>query len=259
MIDSMKIYVCVKHVPDTAATITIKDKNRFDESIIFMMNPYDEHAVEEALKVREQFDDAEVIAVTLGKSSAIHTLRHALAMGADRGIFIETGGTSDSILTAKALEKAIEQDGEPDIIFTGKEAIDTGGMQTMYRLAAGMDLPVSTNVAALSVGNGRVTLERETQAGDREIIEMPLPCVIGAGKELNEPRYTTFKDIMKANKKSVKTLNLENLALKAPEGGMEIVAYEPIQEDRRCNILEGPPEAAVEQLVGILRDEENVF
>ncbi|MGD8334267.1 MAG: electron transfer flavoprotein subunit beta/FixA family protein, partial [Desulfobacterales bacterium] len=127
----MKIYVCVKHVPDSAATITIREKNQIDESVTFLLNPYDEHAVEEAARLRAQMQDSEVVAVTLGKEGALGTLQSALAMGADRGILIKTDDRPDSILTARALKAAIEQDGKPDIIFTGKESIDSEGMQTM--------------------------------------------------------------------------------------------------------------------------------
>jgi electron transfer flavoprotein beta subunit len=137
----MKIYVCVKHVPDSAATITIRGKNQIDENVTFLLNPYDEHAVEEAARLKAQIGDSEVVAVTLGKEAAINTLQSALAMGADRGILIKTDDRPDSILTARALKTAIEQDGKPDIIFTGKESIDSEGMQTMFRLAAALGMP----------------------------------------------------------------------------------------------------------------------
>jgi len=255
----MKIYVCVKHVPDSAARITIKDGNRFDESIIFLMNPYDENAVEEALRVKERCGDSEVIAVTLGKEAAVNTLRSALAMGADRGIFIETDDTADSIITARALKTAICQDGEPDIIFTGKESIDSEGMQTMYRLAAELDMPVSTNAVDFSVTGEHVTIKREIEAGARVVIEMKLPCVIGAGKGLNTPRYPTFKDIVKANKKRVKQIDLESLEFEKPSGNLEILEYRPFLEKRRCKILEGRPEVVVNQLVDLLESEAKIF
>ena len=107
----MKIFVCVKHVPDSAAKITIQGKNQFNESITFILNPYDEHAVEEAARVKKQVGDCEVIAVSVGKRDAENTLRSALAMGADRAILIQTDGRPDSIVTARALKAAIEQDG----------------------------------------------------------------------------------------------------------------------------------------------------
>ena len=116
----MKIYVCVKHVPDTAATIRIGTDDCIDENITFIMNPYDENAVEEAVRLKKQTVDADVIAVTLGKGAAEATLRSAMAMGADRAILVKSESNHDSISTARALCAAIQRDGDPDIVFTGK-------------------------------------------------------------------------------------------------------------------------------------------
>ena len=113
----MTIYVCVKHVPDSAATITVTDKTRIDEKITFLINPYDEHALTEAARIRQDDADTEVVAVCLGKPAAEATLRSAMAMGADRSILIETDRSQDSIFTARALAAAIRQDGQPWIIF----------------------------------------------------------------------------------------------------------------------------------------------
>ena len=164
----MRIYVCVKHVPDTAARITILGKDRIDERVTFIMNPYDENAVEEAARYKGSVDDAEVIAVTLGTPAAEATLRSALAMGADRGIFIKTDGHPDSMVTAAALKAAIESDGKPGIIFTGKESIDSEGFQTMFRLGAALDIPVATNVVAFTYDGEFVEVECEMEAGGKE-------------------------------------------------------------------------------------------
>jgi len=147
----MKIYVCVKHVPDTAARITILGKNRIDERVTFIMNPYDENAIEEAARIKNDTSDAEVIAVTLGSQAAEATLQSALAMGADRGILIKTEDHPDSMVTAAALKAAIESDGQPGLILTGKESIDSEGFQTMYRLAAGFSIPAASNVVSFSL------------------------------------------------------------------------------------------------------------
>lgn len=255
----MRIYVCVKHVPDSAARITIKDKNQFDESVVFLMNPYDENAVEAALRLKERTEGSEVIAVTLGKEKATDTLRFALAMGADRGIFIQTNDYPDSILTARALKTAIEEDGKADIIFTGKASIDSEGMQTMFRLAAEMDIPVTTNAVGFSLEDGRVTVERQIEAGATEVIEMNLPCVIGTSKGLNSPRYPKIRDIVQAKKKAVKQVNLAGLSLKKPSGSITILELQPVEENRRGKILKGPPEKAVQQLVDLLQTEARVF
>jgi electron transfer flavoprotein beta subunit len=255
----MKIYVCVKHVPDSAARITIQDKNQFDESVTFILNPYDEHAVEEAARVKKQVGDCEVIAVSVGKKDAENTLRSALAMGADRAILIQTDERPDSIVTARALKAAIEQDGKPDLIFTGKESIDSEGFQTMFRLAAGLAMPVASNVAAFSLEQDRVVVECEMEAGATGVLEMPLPCVVGTGKGLNKPSYPTLPAIMKARKKEVKKVDLKSLVLEKPVSRMEILELKPALEERRAKELKGPPQEAVAELIRILREEVKIL
>ena len=255
----MQIYVCVKHVPDSAATIRITGTDQYDESVIHLMNPYDEHAVEESLRLKERVGDSEVIAVTQGKEKAEHTLRTAMAMGADRGLFIKTDRLPDSIMTARALQAAIEQDGPPDIIFTGRESIDAEGMQTMFRLAAGLGIPVVSNVVELELIERAVRIEREVEAGEREVIEMPLPCVIGTGKGLNTPRYIGLPGIMAAKKKPIKQIVFDSLNNRRSTGSVEIIEFRPALDNRKGLILKGNPEEAVERLVRILTEEEKVF
>jgi len=255
----MRIYVCIKHVPDSAANIAVTDTNQFDESVKFVINPYDEIAVEEALKTKERFEGSEVIVVTVGKEDAAANIRYALAMGADRGVMIRTDDRLDSILTARALKAAIEQDGKPDIIFGGKVSIDSEGMQTLFRLAASMGLPMVTDVVAFSADGDRVVVEREIEAGAREIVEMGTPCVIGAGKGLNVPRYTKLMEIMKAKKKEIKQLDLSSFEIEPPVSSTEIIELRPAQEERRLNILKGEPDDVVQQLVGLLKDEAKVL
>ena len=255
----MKIFICVKHVPDSAAKITITGKNQFDESVTFILNPYDEHAVEEANRVKRQVGDCEVVAISVGKKDAEDTLRSALAMGADRGILIKTTDWPDSIVTSRALRSAIEQDGQPDLIFTGKESIDSEGFQTMYRLAAQLGMPVVSSVVAFSLEQDRVSVECEMEAGATGVIEMPLPCIIGAGKGLNKPSYPTLPAIMKARKKKVKIIDLEDLTIEKPGGSMEILELKPAVEKREAKELKGPPQAVVAELIRILREEVKVL
>jgi electron transfer flavoprotein beta subunit len=255
----MKIYVCVKHVPDSAATITIREKNQIDESVTFLLNPYDEHAVEEAARLNAKTEGSEVVAVTVGKEAAITTLQSALAMGADRGILIQTDNRPDSILTARALKAAIQQDGKPDIIFTGKESIDSEGMQTMFRLAAALDMPVATNVVALSIDQNKAVVACELEAGVKQLLEMPLPCIIGAGKGLNKPKYPTFIDIRKAKKKKITQIDLASLPIEAPSARMDILELKPAVEQRQPKELKGSPEETVRQLIAVLKDEAKVL
>jgi len=249
----MQIYVCVKHVPDSAANIIVKEKNQFNESVKFIMNPYDEIAVEEAVRVKERDGNSEVIVVTLGKEEAINSLRTALAMGTNRGMLIKTHERPDSMVTARALKAAIEQDGKPDIIFTGKESIDSEGMQTMYRLATMMDMPVANNVVSFSMADGHVIVECEIEASAREVIEMGIPCLVGAGKGLNIPRYIKIPDIMKARRKEVKQVDLDDFGLEKPSRSLEILELKLAFEKRQCKVLKGQPEEVVKQLVGLIK------
>ena len=255
----MKIYICVKHVPDSAAKITITGKNQIDESVTFLMNPYDEHAIEEAARLKKQVGEAEVIAVSLGTADAANTIQSALAMGADRGILVTTDQRPDSLVTARALKAAIEQDGRPDIIFTGKESIDSEGFQTMHRLAAAMDMPAASSVESFALAQGRVRVECDLETGARAVIDMALPCVIGCGKGLNKPSYPTLPAIIQARKKAVQQVDLQSLNIEQPAGRIEILELKPAVEERRPRELKGTPDAVAEEIVRILRAEAKVI
>jgi len=255
----MRIYVCVKHVPDSAATITIIGKNQIDEGITFLLNPYDENAVAAAADLRDRTENSEVIALTLGKQGALSTLQSALAMGADRGLLIKTDDYPDSILTARVLKAAIEQDGRPGIIITGKESIDSEGMQTMFRLGAALDIPVANNVVEFSAQNGKARVQCELEAGVRQALEMPLPCIIGAAKGLNTPKYPTFMDIRNARKKEIRQIDIDDLEFEQPAAAMEIVDLKPAVENRQVKELKGSPQEIVKQLVEVLKQEAKVI
>lgn len=256
----MQIYVCVKHVPDTAANIKIVGENGFDDAgCKFIANPYDEYAVEQAVQLVEK-NGGEVIVVTVGKPAAAATIRAAMAMGAHRGILVTVDSQFlDSQITARALKAAIEQDGKPDIIFAGKGAVDTEGFQTLYRLAGAMNLPVANEINKMALADGKATVWREIGGGARESIEVPLPCVLGATKGLNEPRYPKFPDIMKAKKKEIKETALADLGITDPETGSELLKLEKVPERTGAKILGGEIRQAVEDLVRILKEEEKVI
>ena len=255
----MRIYVCVKHVPDSAAKISITGNTRIDESVTFLMNPYDEHAVEEAARLKKQVGAAEVIAVSVGKADAVNTIQSALAMGADRAILVTTDSQPDSLVTARALKAAIEQDGRPDIIFTGKESIDSEGSQTMHRLAAAMGMPSASGVESFALSQGRTLVECDLESGTREVIEMPLPCVIGCGKGLNKPSYPTLPAIIKARKKEVQQIDLQSLNIDKPAGRIEILELKPAVEERKPQEIKGTPEQIADELVRILHEEAKVI
>ncbi len=248
----MKIYVCVKHVPDTAANIKIAGANGFDDANCkFIINPYDEYAIEQAVRLTES-QGGEAVVVTVGKASAMATVRSALAMGPLRGILVTIEDQFlDSEVTSQALKAAIEKDGRPDLIFAGKGAVDTEGFQTAYRLAEAMQLPVVNEILKMELRDGKAVV--------REVLEVALPCVLGATKGLNEPRYPKFPDIMKAKKKEVKQMTLADLGLSAAAAQTERVQLEKVPDRTAAKILPGPAREATRELVRILKEVEKLI
>jgi electron transfer flavoprotein beta subunit len=256
----MQIYVCVKHVPDTAANIKVVGDAGFEDAgCKFIANPYDEYAVEQAVQLVEK-NGGEVIIVTVGKAAAAGTIRAAMAMGAHRGILVTVDSQFvDSQITARALKAAIEQDGQPNLIFTGKGAVDTEGFQTLYRLAAAMNLPVVNEINQMELSDGKATVGHEIGGGAREVLEVSLPCLLGATKGLNEPRYPKFPDIMKAKKKPISEVSFSDLGLSADGAQSELVKLEKVPERTGAKMMDGDVREAVESLVKILKEEEKVI
>lgn len=255
----MKIYVCVKHVPDTAANIKVAGENGFEESVKFVMNPYDEYALEEAVRTVQE-NGGEVVAVSVGKPNAVATVRSALAVGADRGILVKTDAQfMDSTTTALTLKAVIEQDGSPDLIFAGKQSVDSEGMQTHYRLAAQMALPVATDVVSFSMENGNAVVECEMGGGDREVIEMSMPCIIGATKGLNEPRYPKLPDILKAKKKPLVEMDLSDLDIPTTSSTATLTSLTQVKERGAATMMNGSIQEMVEELVGRLENDDKVL
>ena len=255
----MNIYVCVKHVPDSAATITVEGGNAINEKVTFLVNPYDEHALTEAARIKAAGSDVEVIAVCLGKAAAENTLRSAMAMGADRSILIETDQAHDSIFTARALAAAIRADGQPWLIFTGKESIDSEGMQTQFRLAHNLGLPAATNVVKVDAEADAVQVACERDPGTVDVIRMTAPCVLGAGKGLNTPKYPTFPDIVKSRKKEVRKIALADLPVEKSAAAMTIEALSPAVDRRTPRELTGGAAEIAAQIVDILKNEAKVI
>jgi len=249
----------VKHVPDSAANITILDGVSIDEQIAFLLNPYDEHAVTEAAALKKQFEDAEIIAVCLGKKDAEKTIRSAMAMGADRGILIETEALPDSMSVARILKAAIEQDGLPGIILTGKESIDTEGMQTMFRIGVLFDFPVATNVIAVKAKQDRAVVTYELAGGRTRTCELAMPCVVAAGRGLNTPAYPTFPDVVKARKKPIRVVALSDLAIDTPPARARVVGLEPLVQTRTPRQISGSPSEIAIRIAAILKEEAKVI
>lgn len=254
----MKVYVCVKSVPDTAANIRVIGSNGFDDSVKFLVNPYDEYALEEAVRLVEK-EGGEVILVTVGKESSLTTIRTALARGSHRAILVTTDQQFlDSADTAAVLQKVIEDDGPADLIFTGKQAVDSEAMQTAYRLAEGLNIPIASDITKFTVAGDRVAVEREIGGGEKEVIEMTMPCIVAASKGLNEPRYPKLPDMMKAKKKEVKQIALADLGLSL-SSDTELLSLEQVPDRSGARILEGSVSEAVAELVKILKEEEKVI
>jgi electron transfer flavoprotein beta subunit len=250
----MKIAVCIKRVPDSETRVkTAPDGKSIDEAgVKFILNPYDEFAVEEALRRREKAGAGEVVVIALGPAAAQETIRTALAMGADRGVLLQADRIPvDGLQAASALAAELKAGGF-DLILFGKMAIDDYNHQVGPMVAELLDLPCVTTVAHLEIENGKGTAEREIEGGV-EVVEFPLPAVLTTDKGLNEPRYPALKGIMAAKKKP---LEVKPTTLTA--GGLDVVALMPPPE-RQAGKIVGEGAAAVAELVRLLREEAKVL
>ena len=250
----MRIAVCIKRLPDSETRVKIApDGKSLDETgVKFVLNPYDEFAVEEALRRREQAGAGEVVVFSLGPAAAQETLRTALAMGADRGVLLQVDRMpADGLVVARALAAEL-QDGAFDLILFGKLAIDDYNHQVGPMVAELLGLPCVTSVSRLEIADGKGVAEREIEGGI-EVCEFPLPAVLTVDKGLNEPRYPALKGIMAAKKKP-----MEIKPTPLGVGDVEIVALTLPPERKEGKIVgEGP--AAVPELVRLLREEAKIL
>lgn len=259
----MQIYVCVKQVPDTETKIKLKsDNSGIDEAgIKWIMNPYDEYAVEEALQVKAKAGDAKITVITVGpKKRSVDALRTALAMGADDAIVVDSESVLDPYLTAKALSEAIKkQEGGCDLVFTGKLAIDDNFGSVSQYLAEFMSLPHVTVVSSFEFAEGKMTAEREVEGGSREVYEIEGPAVIAANKGLNTPRYASLPGIMKAKKKPLAELSLSDVGLSESQVKTKFVNFELPPEKPPVQMIDGDVDAQVKTLVTKLKEEAKVL
>ncbi len=250
----MKIAVCIRRVPDSETRVKIAgDGKSLDESgVKFVMNTYDEFAVEEALKLKEQSGDGEVVAVSLGGDSSQETIRTTLAMGVDRGVLLKTAtGTLDPFVAAGALASELE-DGGFDLILFGKLAIDDYSQAVGPMVAELLGLPCVTSISHLTIDDGKGTAEREIE-GAVEVVEFSLPAVLTTDKGLNEPRYPALRGIMLAKKKPLETKDVDITA-----GGIEVLEMSvPAARPQGRIVGEGPD--AVADLIDALRNEAKVL
>lgn len=257
----MKIFVCVKQVPDTETKIQIKpDKSGIEEaSIKWVMNPYDEFAVEEALKLKATTSDA-VVVLSVGPKRVVDSIRTALAMGADEGIAIDAPDTLDSYQTARILAEAIKKEGENRVVFTGKLAIDGNGSAVSQMLAEFLDIPHATVVSSFTYSGESATVEREVEGGTKETFKLSLPAVVAANKGLNTPRYASLPGIMKAKKKPLKEYSLNDLGFAdfaKPKMTFKNFSLPP--EKPAVKMITGSPTEQAKELVDLLMNEAKVL
>lgn len=253
--DDMKSIVFIKRVPDTAANIRISgDEKVKKEGLEFVISPYDEYALEEAVQKKEEADEGEVVVMSLGGSDSEKTIRDCLARGGDRGVHLENNSEDwDPFSTAEALvEEVRDMDFSYDALWFGKHAVDDDGYQVGQIIAALLDLPVVTNATEVTRENGFLRCHREVEGGIQEF-KIEMPCVITAEKGLNEPRYAQLQKIMEAKKKDIRTREISDPDPPTMIQGME----EPPERPPGEIVGEGPE--AVPDLVRKLREEANVI
>ena len=248
----MKIAMCVNHVPDTAAKINIADdkRNVSNDGLAFVVNPYDEFAIEEALKIREAAG-GEVVVLSVGSESSKESIKKALAMGADSAVLLTDDRPRDSFAIAKALAEEINSQ-EAELIFCGKQSVDYDNSSVGQILAAILDYNCVSVVVEFSLTENMITCEREIEGG-REVVETSLPCVITTQKGLNEPRYASLKGIMAAKKKTIE----EKAAIDC-ENNIEIIEMRKPSPKNPGKIV-GTDATAVPELVKLLHEEAKVI
>ncbi len=249
----MKTVVCVKRVPDTEARIRVgSDGSSIDPSgVKFILNPYDEFAVEAALRLRDGADGGEVTVLSVGAAEAAETLRTTLAMGADQAVLLKTGATSEGLATARVIAAEL-RDRDFDIALFGMKAIDDDLQAVGAMVAEILELPSATVVTEFTVDRGTVTAQRAIEGGI-EIVELKLPCVLTITKGAYEPRYPSLKGIMAAKKKP-----LEEKAVETSAAGIRIESLEAPPERSAGRIVGQGPDA-VPELLRLLREEAKVI
>jgi electron transfer flavoprotein beta subunit len=216
----MKIAVCVKQVPDAGAPKRIDPQTkRLDRSVEGALNPFDVHAVEEALRLKEAAEEGEVVLVTLGPAKALESLRRALAMGADRAVLVsdEAAEGSDLVATSRILAGVLERE-NPDLVLFGQQSSDSDGAVLWAAVADRLRLPVISQVAELQTGDGTVRAKRQTEFG-YDVIEAPVPAVVAVSDAINEPRFPSLKGIMGAKSKPQETVSTGELGLSQDQVG----------------------------------------
>jgi electron transfer flavoprotein beta subunit len=248
----MKIAVCVSHVPDTASKIKIGGDNKSIDptDVTYIINPYDEFAIEEALKTKEKIG-GEVVAISLGGDANKDSIRKALAMGADSGVLLKDDGFRDSSSLSHALAEEIKAQGA-ELVFMGKQSVDYDNSITGQLTAEMLEYNCVSVVVGFNIDGNQITAEREIEGG-KEVVVTSLPAVITTQKGLNEPRYASLKGIMAAKRKTIE----EKIAASS-NNKIEIVEMKKPQGKQAGKII-GNDASAVPELVRLLKEEAKVI
>jgi len=249
----MKALVAVKRVVDYNVKIRVKpDQSGVElQNVKMSMNPFDEIAVEEGVRLKEAGKVEELIAVSIGPAQSQETIRTALAMGADRGILVETDDEVQPLGVAKILKAIVEKE-SPDLVIVGKQAIDDDSNQTAQMLAALMDWPQATFASELEIADGEASVTREVDGG-LETIKVKMPMVMSTDLRLNEPRYASLPNIMKAKKKPIDTTNPGDLGVDIAPRLKTLKVEEPPKRQGGVTV------ADVAELVDKLKNESKVI
>jgi len=249
----MKVLVAVKRVVDPYVKIRVKPNHQGVETehVKHAMNPFDEIAIEEALRLFEKQIATDVVAVTVGSDACLETLRHALALGAHRAIHIKTDEMQESLNIAKLLQAVVNLE-SPDLVLLGKQAIDGDNNQTAQMLAALLNWPQATFASELIIDTNKLTVTREVDAGF-ETISLNLPAVVSTDLRLNEPRYASLPNIMKAKQKPLNVLQASELGVELKKH-VEVMSVKPPKVRQA-----GVKVASVDELLEKLRHEAKVL
>ena len=249
----MKILVAVKRVIDYNVQVRVKEDGSgiVTENVKMSTNPPDDNAIEEAVKIKESGKATEVVAVTVGEEKAQETVRKALAVGADRGIHVKADGVIEPLAVSKILKKIIDKE-KPDLVFMGKQAIDDDCNQTGQMLSALLDWPQATFASKIDVNDGKLEVVREIDEG-LETIEINTPAIVTCDLRLNEPRYASLPNIMKAKKKPIEQMNASDLGVDTAPKIQQIKVEEPPK--RKAGIMV----SSVAELVQKLKNEAKVI
>ena len=249
----MKILVAVKRVIDYNVQIRVKEDGTgiVTENVKMSTNPPDDNAIEEAVKIKESGNATEVIAVTIGEEKAQETVRKALAVGADRGIHVKADGIIEPIAVSKILQKIVDKE-KPDLVFMGKQAIDDDCNQTGQMLSALLNWPQATFASKIEVKDGKLEVVREIDEG-LETIEINTPAIVTCDLRLNEPRYASLPNIMKAKKKPIEQISASDLGIDTAPKIQQIKVEEPPKRKAGIKV------SSVAELVQKLKNEAKVI